>query len=96
MAANIPYFGDKLNFISRRGNEARVFLMVNWLLQLLELIMSEIIQRTYAPYFKMIWVLQSILLEIFHPNLKRDMTLIQTSVIKNGGTTSTLIMQQSQ
>ena len=25
MAANIQYFGDKLDFISRRGNEARIF-----------------------------------------------------------------------
>ena len=92
MTGNIQYFGNRLNFILRRNNAAHVFSNDQLAIATCKICYVSDHSIDICPVFQMTWVPQSILLKKFHFNFERGMTLIQTGMIKDGGTTPTLIM----
>ena len=96
MAANLLYFGGRLDFISKRGYETRTFSN------------DQLAVINYGSYFgsnhstNIYSASQDGLsapidtIGDFHPNITRCMIHIQTCMIKNGGIISILIMQKGQ
>ena len=105
MAANIQYFGDRLDFISRKGNGVRVFSNDQHLdASHVEKLAVAICEICYVldhsinmyPIFQDDLSAPINTFGVFQSCIKYGMTLIQTCMIKNSGTTLTLIMQQGQ
>ena len=107
MVADISYFGDRLDFIPTKGNEACVFYddqYSNSLSFLVDKMATATCGICYATNHStnMCSKYQDYLnaylnkFRVFHSNLERGMTLLQMGMIKVGGTTPTLIMHQSQ
>ena len=54
MAANIPYFGDRLDFISRKGYETHAFSNDQWAVANCETYFASGQSTEYIPYFKLV------------------------------------------